>query len=179
VESLRRMLSGDGEQLRVSYRDEPAQLVVAIRGEVDGDSVVSWWLQAFTELHRFVRTAGLTRTGPDGAEFPTDFFTGGAAELVAFVPVERVPSLAGRVEAATRPAVRYAVTLHDGPMVDLDSAYSAVGRAVLEQAIAADGPVVERYLPLGDPHGTGGTDDTDGTDDLLAHRTEVCWPVRG
>jgi DNA-binding transcriptional MerR regulator len=167
VESLRRMLSGEDEELRVSYRDEPAQLVVAVRGEVDGESVVSWWLEAFTELHRFVRTAGLTRTGPDGAEFPTDFFTDGAAELVAFVPVERVPSLAGRVEAATRPAVRYAVTLHDGPMVDLDSAYSSVGRAVVEQAIAADGPVVERYLPL------------DGADDLLAHRTEVCWPVRG
>jgi hypothetical protein len=51
-------------------------------------------------------------------------------------------------------------------MVDLDSAYSAVGRRLLERAIAADGPVVERYLPVGDE------------DDLLAHHTEVCWPVR-
>ena len=32
---------------------------------------------------------------------------------------------------------------------------------------AADGPLVERYLPLGDE------------DDLLAHHTEVCWPVTG
>ena len=57
--------------------------------------------------------------------------------------------------------------LHDGPMVDLDGAYSAVGQTVVEEALASDGPVVERYLPLGDE------------DDLLAHHTEVCWPVSG
>jgi DNA-binding transcriptional MerR regulator len=165
VDSLRRMLSGDGEEVGVTYRDEPAQLVIAIRGEVDGDTAVTWWIEAFTELHRLVRTAGITRTGPDGAEFPTDFFTEGAGELVAFVPVERVPSLAGRIEAVTRPAARYAVAVHDGPMVDLDVAYSSVGRTVVDRAIAADGPVIERYLPLGDE------------DDLLAHTTEVCWPV--
>jgi hypothetical protein len=64
------------------------------------------------------------------------------------------------------PGERFAVTTYDGPMIDLDSAYSAVGRAVTERARSADGPVRERYLPLGDP------------DDLLNHRTEVCWPVR-
>ena len=167
VESLRRMLSGGATDFGVSLREEPATLVVAIRGHVDGDSAVSWWLEAFTELHRLLRTAGLTRTGPDGVDFPTEFFTEGAAELVAFVPVERVPALAGRVEALTRPAARYAVAVHDGPMVDLDGAYSAVGQAVLERALASDGPVVERYLPTGDD------------DDLLAHTTEVCWPVPG
>ena len=167
VDSLRRMLSDDGEEIGVSYRDEPATMVLAIRGHVDGDSAVSWWIEAFTELHRLLRTAGISRTGPDGAEFPTEFFTEGAAELVAFVPVDRVPALAGRAEAVTRPAVRYAVALHDGPMVDLDGAYSAVGQKVFEEALASDGPVVERYLSLGDQ------------DDLLAHHTEVCWPVSG
>ena len=46
-----------------------------------------------------------------------------------------------------------------------DPPSSAVGPAVTDQALAPDGPAVERYLPLGDE------------DDLLAHRTEVCWPV--
>jgi DNA-binding transcriptional MerR regulator len=167
VDSLRRMLSGDDDETRVTYRDEPASMVLAIRGKVDGEGAVSWWIEAFTELHRLLKTAGITRTGADGAEFPTEFFTEGAAELVAFVPVDRVPSLAGRIEAVTRPAGRYAVALHDGPMVDLDGAYSAVGRTAVEEAQSADGPVVERYLPLGDE------------DDLLAHHTEVCWPVSG
>ena len=108
VESLRRMLSDDEEEIGVSYRDEPATMVLAIRGQVDGDSAVSWWIEAFTELHRLLRTAGISRTGPDGAEFPTEFFTEGAAELVAFVPVDRVPALAGRAEARhpARGAVR-------------------------------------------------------------------------
>ena len=165
VDSLRRMLSGDDEEIGISYRDEPATLALAIRGHVEGNAVVSWWMDAFTELHRLLRTAGITRTGPDGAEFPTEFFTEGGGELVAFVPVDRVPSLSGRIEAVARPAGRYAVALHEGPMVDMDAAYSAVGRSVLERALAADGPMVERYLPLGD------------VDDLLAHHTEVCWPV--
>jgi DNA-binding transcriptional MerR regulator len=165
VASLRRLLSEEQPEPAVTHRDEPATMVLAIRGQVDGDAAVSWWLGAFTELHRLLRTAGLTRTGPDGVEFPTEFFTDGGAELVAFVPVDRVPSLPGRVEALGRPAARYAVALHDGPMVDLDDAYAAVGRSVVDRAIGSAGPVVERYLPLGDE------------DDLLAHRTEVCWPV--
>jgi len=169
VDSLRRLLTGE-EEVVIEYRDQPATMALAISGHVDGDSAVSWWIEAFTELHRLLRTAGITRTGPDGADFPTEYFTEGAAELVAFVPVDRVPALSGRVEAVTRPAVRYAVARHDGPMVDLDGAYSAVGRTVVDRALSADGPVVEHYLPLGDP---------DSTDDLLAHHTEVCWPVTG
>jgi DNA-binding transcriptional MerR regulator/DNA gyrase inhibitor GyrI len=165
VDSLRRMLSRDEERMDVVHRDEPATLALAVRGAVEGDTVVAWWIEAFTELHRLLRTAGIVRTGPDGAEFPTDFFTEGRAELVAFVPVDRVPSLSGRVEAVARPAGRYSVAVHDGPMVDLDGAYAAVGRSVVERAIGSEGPVVERYLPLGDE------------DDLLAHRTEVCWPA--
>ncbi|MVQ47719.1 MerR family transcriptional regulator [Nocardioides sp. MAH-18] len=165
VDSLRRMLSGE-ERLEVVHRDEAACTTLAIRGWVTGESVVGWWLEAFTELHRLVRTSGVERTGPDGAVFPTEFFAEGESEIVAFVPVASVPPLPGRVEVVERPAARHAVATYDGPMVDLDSAYSAVGRAVTEQALAADGPVVERYLPTGDP------------EDLIAHATEVCWPVR-
>ena len=38
VDSLRRMLSGDDEEIGISYRDEPATMVLAIRGHVEGDS---------------------------------------------------------------------------------------------------------------------------------------------
>jgi DNA-binding transcriptional MerR regulator len=167
VDSLRRMLAGDEAEVPVTHRDEAATMVLAIRGHVGADTVLAWWVEAFTELHRLLRSAGIGRTGADGAEFPAEFFTEGAADLVAFVPVDRVPTLAGRVEALTRPAATYAVATHDGPMVDLDGAYSAVGRTVLEQALTSDGPVVERFLPVGHE------------DDLLAHTTEVCWPVSG
>ncbi|MDF1603795.1 MerR family transcriptional regulator [Nocardioides sp. YIM 152315] len=166
VDSLRRLLSGDEERLAVVRRDEAAVLTLAIRGVVGGDVAVSWWLEAFAELHRALRTSGAERAGPDGAVFPTEFFTEGSAEVVVFVPVTSTATVGGRVEVVERPAGRYAVATYDGPMVDLDGAYSVLGRTVTEQALAADGPVVERYLPLGDEG------------DLLDHATEVCWPVR-
>lgn len=167
VESLRRMLSGSGDALEVSERDDPALTTIAIRARVAGEEALGWWLDAFAELHRALRTGALVRTGPDGALFPTEFFADGVGELVVFVPVESAGTPRGRVVALEVPAQRLAVTTYDGPMIDLDSAYSAVGRAVVERALAAEGPVRERYLPLG------------AEDDLLNHRTEVGWPVAG
>jgi DNA-binding transcriptional MerR regulator len=164
VDSLRRLLSGGVDDLEVAERDEPPVTTMAIRQSVSGDDALAWWLDAFAELHRAVRVGGLVRSGPDGALFPTKFFTEGVAELVVFVPVEAAGTPSGRVEAYELPAARLAVTTYDGPMIDLDSAYTAVGRAVLERSRSADGPVRERYLPLGEE------------DDLLHHRTEVGWP---
>jgi DNA-binding transcriptional MerR regulator len=165
VDSLHRMLSGGEQDVPVVHRAEPGGWAVAVRGAIGGEEAVAWWLDAFQELHRFVRTSGAVRSGTDGATFSTEFFTEGSGEVLAFVPVTRPPAAAGRVEVVERPAGRYAVATHDGPMIDLDGAYSALGRFVTEQALAADGPIVERYLPLGPEH------------DLLHHRTEVCWPV--
>jgi effector-binding domain-containing protein len=62
--------------------------------------------------------------------------------------------------------VTAAVAVHDGPFGDLDRTYGALGGWVLDRAAGADGPIREYYLPTGDP------------DDLLAHTTEVCWPIR-
>jgi effector-binding domain-containing protein len=123
-------------------------------------------MDAFRELHRAVRVSGADRTGTDGALFPTEFFADEVGDLVAFVPVAVVPArLPSRVTAYQVPAGRLAVTTFDGPPLDLDRAYGAVGRWVIDQATSSPGPVRERYLPTGDE------------DDLLAHTTEVCWPV--
>ncbi|HJQ06611.1 MAG TPA: MerR family transcriptional regulator [Nocardioides sp.] len=165
VDSLRRLLTSP-TPAEVEYRDEPATTVLAIRETVQAAEWVAWWMGAFTELHGALISSGLTRTGPDGALFPTEAFTDEVGELVAFVPVDADgfrPS--GRIEVSEIPAARLAVTRYDGPMVDLDQAYSAVGLWVAEQARTASGPVRERYHPTGDPT------------DLLAHVTDVCWPV--
>jgi DNA-binding transcriptional MerR regulator/effector-binding domain-containing protein len=168
VDSLRRMLADDGKAFPVAYRDEPALTTLAIADEVTSADVVAWWMDAFGDLHRAARRTGASRAGADGALFPTEFFTDEAGLLVAFVPVREVPArLPPRVTAYEVPASRLAVTTFDGPLLDLDRAYGAVGRWVIEQASASEGPVRERYLPTGDE------------DDLLAHTTEVCWPVAG
>lgn len=168
VESLRRILTDDGSGFPVSYRSEPEVSAIAIAGRVSGADVVAWWLESFRELHRTLRITSTERTGSDGALFPTEFFTELEADLVAFVPVATVPDrLPTGVTPYVVPAARVAVTQFDGPPLDLDRAYGAVGRWVVAQATASDGPVRERYTPTGDP------------DDLLSHTTEVCWPVAG
>ena len=168
VESLRRMLADEGAAFPVAYRDEPLLTTLAITDRVSAPDVVGWWMGAFRELHRALRVSGAVRAGTDGALFPTEFFADEEGELVAFVPVASVPSrLPARVTTYDVPAARLAVTTFDGPPLDLDRAYGAVGRWVLDQAASSDGPVRERYLPTGDE------------DDLLAHTTEVCWPVAG
>jgi hypothetical protein len=121
---------------------------------------MAWWVETFTKLHRRLRVSHGKRTGPDGVIFPSSFFTEGAAELIAYVPVE--PDAPGAEEV---PGAQFAQTTYDGPFIDLDQVYGVLGRTVIDQAIASDGPVRERYLPKGD-----------GTD-LLDHATVVCLPV--
>lgn len=79
-------------------------------------------------------------------------------ELVAFLPV---PDGTPGAVAGARPAT----TTYDGPFVDLDTAYGALGTAVLEPAIGGDGPVWERYVTPGDKV------------DLMDHMTVIGWPV--
>jgi DNA-binding transcriptional MerR regulator/effector-binding domain-containing protein len=166
VDSLRRLLADDGKAFRVAYRDEPTLITLAITDTIAAGDMVPWWMGAFRELHRAVRVSGASRAGTDGALFPTEFFTDEVGQLVAFVPVHQVPSrLPVGVRGYKLPASRVAVAGFDGPPLDLDRVYGALGSWVVDQATASDGPVRERYLPTGDE------------EDLLAHTTEVCWPV--
>ncbi len=166
VDSLRRMLVEEEAAFPVAYREEPVLTTLAVGDRVAGADVVAWWMDAFRRLHRAVRVSGAARAGTDGALFPTEFFAEEVGDLVAFVPVTEVPSVPpSGITVYDVPASRLAVTTFDGPPLDLDRAYGAVGRWVFDQATASPGPVRERYLPTGDE------------DDLLAHTTEVCWPV--
>ncbi|EWT02056.1 transcriptional regulator [Intrasporangium oryzae NRRL B-24470] len=160
VESLRRLLFSGGPELEVSVVEEPDVWALVARAVVGGDEAPAWWVQTFTELHAALRSARVKRTGPDGTLFPTEFFTEGAAELTCFVPVPEGTPGSERIAGD-----RLATTVYDGPFGDLDTAYGVVGTTVTERAIASDGPIRERYLPRGDE------------DDLLDHRTVVCWPV--
>ena len=169
VSSLRTLLQQNQTPLTVERRHLPATAALAITDDVAAAEGVAWWMEAFTVLHRALASAGIERSGPDGALFPAEFFEEEQGVVTAFVPVtatEEVAGLPGRVQRITVPAVDVAMTVHDGPFSDLDRTYGALGTWVLERAAGADGPIREYYLPTGDP------------DDLLAHTTEVCWPVR-
>jgi DNA-binding transcriptional MerR regulator len=164
VASLRTLLQPEPAPLAIERRQIPSVRALGVVEHVRGEDAVAWWMSAFTLLHRLARAV---RSGRDGALFPPAFFTDEEGEVTAFVPVRSAPSVAlpGRVRELEIPGITAAVALHEGPFGDLDRTYGALGSWVLERAAGADGPIREYYLPTGDP------------DDLLAHTTEVCWPV--
>jgi DNA-binding transcriptional MerR regulator/effector-binding domain-containing protein len=167
VASLRTLLQPPpADTLCVERRQIAETVALAILQHVRAEEAVAWWMESFTLLHELVPPGA--RSGADGALFPPEFFEDEAGEVTAFVPVAASyeVSLPGHVQRVTIPAITAAVTVHDGPFGDLDRTYGALGTWVLERAAGADGPIREYYLPTGDP------------DDLLAHTTEVCWPVR-
>ena len=168
VASLRSLLQQQPGGPKVQRRTLPATAALAITEHVTGDEAVAWWMDAFTVLHKVLSSYDGARSGPDGALFPQEFFTDEQADITVFVPVDAAveSTLPARVTLTTIPSVDAAVTVHDGPFGDLDRTYGALGTWVLERAAGADGPIREYYLPTGDPG------------DLLAHTTEVCWPVR-
>jgi DNA-binding transcriptional MerR regulator len=164
VASLHALLSGGRPPRPVTYRTLAAQPVLAVRATVAFDAAGGWLEDGFAAVHRAVEAAGLTPAGPDGALYDEAFFTEGAGEVVAFVPVEagrsdRPPAApAGdRVVALDLPATRVAAMVHDGPFDELDQTYGALGTVVAELGLGADGPIREIYL----------------ADD----RAEVCWPI--
>ena len=169
VASLRTLLQEPEETLVVERRVIAATTALAITEHVAAAEAVAWWMDSFTMLHRALASYDADRGGPDGALFPAEFFEDEAGEVTVFLPVDRAGAdgrLPARVQCIVVPEIEAAVTVHDGPFGDLDRTYGALGTWVLKRAAGADGPIREYYLPTGDP------------DDLLAHATEVCWPVR-
>lgn len=169
VASLRTLLQEPrADALTVDRRTIPLTTALVIAERVIADEAVAWWMDAFAVLHRAVASAGAPRDGADGALFPPEFFEEEAGLVTAFVPIRDdvdVALLPSRVRVDTVEGMTAAVTVHDGPFNDLDRTYGALGTWVLERATGAPGAIREYYLPTGDP------------DDLLAHTTEVCWPV--
>jgi DNA-binding transcriptional MerR regulator len=169
VASLRRLLEQPEVARVVVRRKIPSTPALAVREIVPAADGVAWWMAALTVLHGVVNSGVATRAGVDGAMFSTEFFTEELGEVTVFIPVESLPAddvyLPDRVIALEIPTIDAATTVHDGPFSDLDRTYGALGTWVLEQAAGAPGPIREYYLPTGDP------------EDLIAHTTEVCWPV--
>jgi DNA-binding transcriptional MerR regulator len=167
VSSLRTLLQQPTDLLSVTRRRMDAVKAIGIVEHVQAEDGVAWWMDAFTVLHSTLRSTGAERVGPDGALFPAEFFEEERGVVTAFVPADAGDgvTLPARVQRLVVPAITAAVAVHDGPFGDLDRTYGALGTWVLERAAGADGPIREYYLPTGDP------------DDLLAHTTEVCWPI--
>jgi DNA-binding transcriptional MerR regulator len=169
VASLRSMLEGPELTAPVEHRRLEETPALAITSRVDMEGFVAWWTEAFSELRRVLDDLQLTRSGPDGALYPNEFFELWEGETTAFIPVGGARSdlaLPAGVSMTVIPAAELAVMVHAGNLDDLDQTYGALGTAVATRGLGVDGPIREYYVvsPL---------DVTDPAD----YRTEVCWPV--
>src|SRR5437763_5354763 len=88
VASLRALLQQPSDQLVVERRHIPATPALAVTEKVVADEAVAWWMDTFTLLHGALKAGAATRSGPDGALFPSEFFEDEDGEVTAFVPVE-------------------------------------------------------------------------------------------
>jgi DNA-binding transcriptional MerR regulator len=169
VASLRRLLEAPKTQdRRIEFRSLPQTKTIAIRERVTTDGFDQWWTQAYRELHGAAAAAGLARSGPDGALYPSEWFEDEVGDVVAFTPVagEVDARRIGRAQAYVVPAAELAVLRHDGTLRDLDQTFAALGEFVVERAIGVEGPIREYYLVT-----------SLETPDERSHRTEVAWPI--
>jgi DNA-binding transcriptional MerR regulator len=169
VASLRRLLEApETPDLTIEFRSLPQAKSISIRERVTTDGFDAWWMEAYRELHAAATKAGLVRTGPDGALYPSEWFEDEVGDVVAFTPVagEVDAGGIGRAQSYVVPAAELAVLVHEGSFRDLDRTFAALGKFVLERAIGVEGPIREYYLvtPI-------------ETADEQRHRTEVAWPI--
>jgi DNA-binding transcriptional MerR regulator/effector-binding domain-containing protein len=169
VISLRKLLEApETSRASIELRSLPPTNSIAIRDRVTVDSLDAWWVEAFGELHSAAARSRLSRSGPDGALYPSEWFEDEVGDVVAFVPIagDVEVSRTGRAKPYVVPAAELAVLLHRGPLRDLDQTFAALGTFVFERAIAVDGPIREYYLVT-----------SFEAQEEASLETEVAWPI--
>ena len=152
--------------IEVEYRVVGPMETLAIRDRVAQEDMFGWLDGALAELRSAVRAAGARRMGADAALFSSELLEDEFGEIIALIPVEPAPRLAGRAGRLELPRVEYAVAVHAGSVDDADRTYAALGAVVAQRAIGVQGPIREDYL-------VGAHETPDETE----HRTEISWPV--
>src|SRR5262249_60632006 len=114
---------------------------LAIRARVAGEDMFGWLEGALGELRSAVRAAGACRMGADAALFSSELLEDEFGEIIALIPVEPAPRLAGRAGRLELPRVEYAVAVHAGSVDDADRTYAALGAVVAPPANGVQGPI--------------------------------------
>jgi DNA-binding transcriptional MerR regulator/effector-binding domain-containing protein len=166
VSSLRSLLERPPAPLSVEHRSAAAVRALAITERVTTAELLTWLLDAFTELDAALRNAVVGPAGPRAALYPAEIFEQEVGQMVAYLPVPAAVIATGRTRMTDIPAAELAVAVHHGAFDDLDQTYAALGTHVAEREIGVDGPIREIYLVT--PFDTS---------DESQYVTEVCWPV--
>jgi effector-binding domain-containing protein len=167
VASLRTLLEQPHAPIAVEYRSVGAATAIAISEPVHAGDIATWWSEAFDELHQALTSSSAVRAGSDGALYPNEFFEEELGQVVAFIPVADMPTPSGRPQLIEIPGAELAITVHNGPISELDQTYGALGTFVAEREIGVQGPIREHYVVVSSNQGSAEP----------VHHTEVCWPV--
>ncbi|MCW2941678.1 MAG: MerR family transcriptional regulator [Actinomycetia bacterium] len=127
------------------------------------ESLGPGYAQLFAELAE----QGIAPVGPPGTRYLSDDLDAAELAVELFVPVQRVPRPAGRIEAGELPGCLLAATVHEGGYDSIEAAYRSLGRWIAEHDRILAGPAEELYLISPGPGVR--------TESL---RTEISWPVR-
>jgi DNA-binding transcriptional MerR regulator len=167
VASLRALMEPAPPGSGVRIRDFPALDVLAVEGVVGRAEISAFCADAYPRLFAALGAAHAQPAGPGAALYPTGWFESDGGRVVTYLPIDAPPGPApSGVRRFTVPGGPHAVSLHLGPFDGLDVTYGRLGRHVLSEGLAAEGPIRENYLVT--------PADTTDPDQL---RTEVCWPV--
>ncbi|MGO4616665.1 MerR family transcriptional regulator [Nocardia sp. 2YAB30] len=166
VASLRALLT-PSPPIAVTYRTIPAFRAAAVGAVIPQARIGDWCASTFPMLYQGLAAADIAPAGVAGATYSTEFFEEDEGEVVAFIPIADTDiALLQGLSVVDLPARRFAVAVHDGPFVDFDRTYGALGSHVAEHDIALPEPIRELYL-----------NGPDHSDDPTTYRTEVCWPI--
>lgn len=166
VSSLRDLLAHPSAAAPVGHRRVEATKAAAVTAVVTMSDLPAWYLGAFGELQATLDARAVRPAGPVGGLFAGELFTEGQGQATVFIPTATGIRRLGRVEPVDVPAADLAVSVHPGPLADLDRAYGVLAAYVAGHALHVDGPIREHYL-------VGRQE----TADESAWRTEVCWPI--
>jgi DNA-binding transcriptional MerR regulator len=166
VASLRDLLGSPPAPIDIQRRTVAETCAAAIQGVVDIGDSLPWFQGALGELYATMAAQGMPVTGTAGGVFANELFTEERGQATMFVPCAGPIRPTGRVLPLTIPAVELATTIHNGPHVEIDRPYGALGAYVTEHTLGVEGPIREYYL-VG-RHETA---------DQAQWRTEIGWPI--
>ena len=96
----------------MEYRSIAASPALAITETVAWDDLEHWWMAAFEELGAGFAWTDATRSGPNGALYPSELFEDELGEVTAFIPVVDAAAigteLPGRLRATEILGAEYA-----------------------------------------------------------------------
>src|SRR5262249_47210248 len=126
----------------------------------------AWWDNAFAELYRELREAGVEAAGAAGALYPVELFQQEISQVTAFIPVPSPWPLSRAAHRYVVPEAALAIAVHHGPFAELDRTYGSLGTYVAERELSLAGPIREYYVVS-----------RADTADESQLRTEVGWPI--